>query len=143
MNKHSANTIQNKQTLLSDSLRDIHPILRFALGLFVCASVAFYVPVVLLVLTNSWVNVLSDWLPSSIGITVLMLITLLGNKIGRIMLVGLVVAALLGLYLVSLTARTHTLGDWRNYWQNFFFAATVLPLNSYLFLKYKKVADLK
>ena len=142
MNKYSTNTIQNKQTLLSEALCDIHPILRFALGLFVCAAVAFYVPLVLLVLTNSWNNVLSDWIPGAVGIAVLMLINLGGNKIGRIMLVGLVIAALLGLDLVSLTARTHALGDWKNYWQNFFFAATVFPINSYLLVKYKQVAGL-
>jgi len=142
MNKYSIRPIQNKQTPLADALQDIPPFPRLVLGLLLSAIVAFYAPLLLLVLTNSRNNILGDWVVNSICVAVLMLINLVSNKFGRVMPVAAVLAIVFNVYVVSLTMRTHTLGDWQNYWQNFFFTTVVFPLNGYLFLKYKQAASL-
>lgn len=134
--------ITNHQEGLADMLRSLNPFPRFVLGLVGCAVLAYCVPMLVITFTGVWNNILGMWLVNTIVISVLIVQNLIGNKARRVFLTGVAFAALLDFYALSLIVRTRTLRDWNDWWLQLLIPAIVCLLNAFLFIKYKKVADL-
>ncbi len=97
----------------------------------------------ILTLTGEWVNsLLGASLINAACIAVVALITLVANKIGRVMLINAFLALAFDLYWTSLVVRMYTMHNWSSAWPNYFDVTTVFLLNGFLFLRYKRAADL-
>ncbi len=82
------------------------------------------------------------WAVNTVCIIVLMAINTVGDRFGKVFLAGLVIAGLFDLYTIDLTVREWSIWGWRYSWQNFAVINSVLPLNAWLWLRYKKAADI-
>ena len=139
--------MQNKQISfvqvnLSTALRQLPEKGRFALGALTCALISYYTPLLIIAITGRWVNSLTDVLGLSLGTTVLCLQTVIGNKIKRVMLLGALLAvsfAVVIVYMILSSSRSWSL---INYWPDIFLPVTACLLNSILFLRYKRAANL-
>lgn len=134
--------IDNRQMDAFRKLRSMNPLPRFALGLLISAFAAFYIPVLLLALVGTWINVLTQWLPNALCIIVLIVLNLIGNKTGKTFLTGFIFAMIIDCYAVSLSVRIYKAPDWQSWLPNFLFINTAIPLNAYLLRQYKMKAGL-
>lgn len=142
-NISTSKKIVNQQQASVSWLQELHPLLRFILGLFACAAFAWYGPSLLITLTTGmWSGGLNMWAANVIGISILILINLIGNKLDRLLLTGAACALLLGIYEISFVMRLMTLDMWRTWLPQILVPPIILLLNSYLLNRYKEVAGL-
>lgn len=134
--------ISERQRSMAESLRRLNPLSRFSLGLIICAILAYYIPMVLVALTGAWVNNLLMWNELAVGVAMLLAQNLIGNKVGRPMLVAIIFAVLIDCYYVQFFARISMPAAWKGAWKLFFVPTVGFPLNAYLLIRYKQLAGL-
>ena len=136
--------VVNHQTSLQESLRNLTPKTRFWIGLFACAILAHFVPVLILTVAGQWVNEVLVFVVLAGMALVLVLQNLLGNKLRRIWLVNSIAAFLYSAYAFSLMVRqAHNLAQGLEaWWGTFLWVILACLLNAALFIQYKKMANL-
>jgi len=138
----SQSSIQDDRTGIAEVLQKLDPRLGFAIGLLSCAVVAYYIPLIIVALTGTWVNNLTMMDQLAVGVVILAGSNLIGNRVKRILLVGIVFAVLFNIYTVVLMlhmAAHPTVHDW---WMAFFFPTAACLLNAWFFLRFKAAAGL-
>lgn len=106
--------VANRQQNSTEWLQELHSLPRFALGLFVSAVFAWYLPQLLVTLTTgAWYGFWKMWLVNGIVVSVLATINLIANKLNRVLLTGWICAVIIECYEVLSIVRTETLEDWR------------------------------
>ena len=136
--------IANKQVPLQEALREVHPIPRLLIGVFICAVFAFYTPLLFLTLTGYFLNtVIGETWINLACVLALALVSLGANKIGRVLLCSVILAFAFDAYWTSLVVRMYSAHDWLKYgWTNYFDVTAIFLLNGFLFRLYKKAAAL-
>ena len=137
-------SVANHQTSLQEALSGLAPRTRFWVGLFACAVLAHFVPILILVVAGQWVNEVLVFAVVAGMALVLVLQNLLGNKLKRIWLVNSIAAFLYSAHCFRLMARqapsvTQGLEAW---WTTFLWVILASLLNAALFIRYKKIANL-
>lgn|GEM_PF-6104443 len=139
---YSKNSVLNKQVESGAWIRQKPKVVRLAVGLLTIAVISNYLPLSVLAAFGQWVNVPSQWIINAAMIAILMTVNSIAYKLGKIVLVGVVALVAFELYTLYITVEVCKWSDWRGYWQGFAFASSALPLNTYLLIRYKKIADL-
>ncbi len=140
--KNSSSSLQDNRSDLFESLRELDPSLRYAIGLVCCAVVAYYIPSIIIALTGLWVNNLTMLLPLLISATVLVVQNLIGNRLNKILICGLIFAGTIDCGQAYSVAHYPHSFAWHVYLMLFFFPTAACILNAWLFLRFKTAADL-
>ena len=138
----SQSSIQDDRTGIAEVLQSLDPRLSFAIGLLGCALVAYYIPSILIALTGVWVNNLTMMDALLISMVVLIVQNLIGNRIKKILLVGIVFAVLFNLYAVVVMVHKTANPTFHDWWMMFFYPTVTYPLNAWLLLRFKVIAGL-
>ena len=93
-------------------------------------------------MTGRWVNALADLFGLGLSATILIAQNLLGNKLKRIMLVGLGFALLLDGLTVFLDLLSGRQWLFKNHWNDLFLPTVACLLNAWLLIKYKRIINL-
>lgn len=144
MKTRSPNTsFQNNRSGMFETLLEMNPRLRFVVGLLACAVIAYYIPSFLIALTGVWVNNLTMTLPLLVGVIILVVQSLMGNKLNKPFLVAAFFALVIDGY--ETYFLIHTASSWAAFrvnWMVFFLPTAALLLNAWLLGKYKAATSL-
>lgn len=137
--------VADHQTSLQEALQNLAPKTRFWIGLFACAILAHFVPVLILTIAGQWVNEVLVFVVLVGMALVLVLQNMLGNKLHKIWLVNSIAAFLYSAHAFRLMAQqahdiTQGLEAW---WGTFLWVILACLLNAALFVQYKKMAHLE
>ena len=139
----SQRLVQDDRGNLSEALRSINPSLCYVIGLIVCATIAYYLPLILIALTGVWVNNLTMMLQFVVFAAVLTITNLIGNRLSRIFLANAVMVGLAISYESWYFAHGFNWSELSHNWMAFFLPVAAFLLNAWLFLQFKAAAGLK
>jgi hypothetical protein len=139
----SQRLLQDDRSGLSEALRSINPSLCFVIGLIVCASLAYYFPLILIALTGIWVNNLTMMLQFMVFVAILIITNCIGNRLRRIFLANAVMVGLAISYEAWYYAHGFNWSELSRNWMVFFLPVAAFLLNAWLFLRFKAAAGLK
>jgi len=132
-------SIRDDRGGISEAVRSLDPRLSLTIGLVYSAVVAYYVPSVIIALTGIWVNNLTMLVPFLMTATILIVQNLIGNRLNKVFLLGIVFAAILDCCQITVMFHTTDHPTWHNYWMTYFLLTTASLLNAGLFLQFKKM----
>jgi hypothetical protein len=139
--------MQNDPVLLDQQsaaiwLRKMSPRSRFTIGLLTSAILGYYVPILLIAMTGRWVNALTDLVGLGVAATILILQNLIGNRLKRIMSVGVSFAFFLSGLMFFLTLLSGRRWVFKDHWPDEFLPIVACLINAWLLARYKNVVNL-
>jgi amino acid transporter len=138
----SDNQAANSESNASTWLKSLLKIVQFILGIICVSSAAYFIPLLTLAVVAKWTCILLEWPLTIVSIVFLCILNIIGNKIDKTLLVGIVAIVIMDVYSIILTLAKGAGGGIMGFLLNLIFYDSVFILNSWLWIKYKEITNL-
>ena len=134
--------MQNKQITIPQQgagvwLRELPPAVRLTIGLISCGIVGYYVLIVIIAATGRWITSLTDPVGLAIATVILVVQNMIGRKLKRVVLFGLIAALVFDGISLYVELSTHRHWSFYYRWNDFFLPTVACTLSAWLFQKYE------
>jgi len=117
--------------------------LRVAFGLLLASIIGWYVPLVAVTLTGTWVRNITKWPDAVAAALFLLLMNLAGYRLRRPWVPAIIFFTLIEGYEIIHTLRLVSGFRFSDSWQFFFIPLAGIPLSTWVFIRYVAFAGLQ